>query len=109
NPNHIVGGSNDIATAVMRAYESFNGGATWTNTALPLAPAPNNGFTSDPAVTFDSLGNAYYAYLGVNSTGSSTTLVTVKKAAGASAWGSLVTVPNTNADKNLMTVDRTGG
>src|SRR5436309_11296032 len=70
NPNHLIGGSNDISSGNMRFYESFNGGASWTNTAMPLPASPFNAFTSDPAVTFDSLGNVHYSYLGVNSAGS---------------------------------------
>src|SRR5437763_13885878 len=53
NANHIIAGSNDISSGSMRVYESFNGGASFTNTALPDAPAPFNAFASDPAVTFD--------------------------------------------------------
>jgi len=109
NPQHIVGGSNDISGTQMRVYESFNGGAGWTNVPLPPAPSPFNFFASDPSVAFDAAGNAFYSYLGVNGTGSTTTLVLVGKQAGTSVWSAPVVVPNINADKNLIAVDRTGG
>jgi hypothetical protein len=107
NAKHLIGGSNDIQTFFMRAYESFDGGKTWTNTALPLAPAPFNGFTSDPSIGFDLAGNAFYSYIGVSSDQSQTSLVTVTKAHGAKTWGGMATVPNVGADKPLLTVDRT--
>src|SRR5437762_13609772 len=47
NPNHILGSSNDIAGAYMRAYESFDGGVSWTNTPLPMPPAPYEGSRAD--------------------------------------------------------------
>src|SRR5436309_5424066 len=106
NPNHLVGGSNDISSGKMRVYESFDGGKTWANQAMPDAPAPFNKFYSDPAVTFDSKGNAFYSYLGINASifgVSGTTLVSAKKPANSTSWQAPVVVPNVNADKNLMT------
>src|SRR5204862_6515495 len=83
NPNHIVGGSNDISSGQMRVYESFTGGADWTNTPLPLPPAPFNAFTADPSVTFDAAGTAFYSCLGVNANATATTLVVFGKPGGA--------------------------
>ncbi|HVE85485.1 MAG TPA: proprotein convertase P-domain-containing protein [Myxococcales bacterium] len=110
DPNHLIGGSNSISSdGAMRVYESFDGGQTWKNQKLPLAPAPVNGFSSDPAVTFDKQGNAYYSFLGIDSQGQKTSLVNLVKPKGSSNWGGLTTVPNVNADKNFMTSDMTTG
>src|SRR6185295_16644239 len=110
DPNHLIGGSNSISSdGAMRVYESFDGGQTWKNTKLPLAPAPVNGFSSDPAVTFDKKGNAYYSFLGIDSQGQKTSLVNLVKPKGSTQWGGMTTVPNVNADKNFMTSDMTNG
>lgn len=110
DPNHLIGGSNSISSdGAMRVYESFDGGQTWTNSKLPLAAAPVNGFTSDPAVTFDKKGNAYYSFLGIDSQGNQTSLVNLVKPKGTTQWGGMTTVPNVNADKNFMTSDMTNG
>jgi hypothetical protein len=66
NPLHILAGSNDTELVSGRAktalgyYTSFDGGRTWLN-----GHVPNTGFaqTADPAVGFDTLGNAYYAII----------------------------------------------
>lgn len=66
NTLHLVGGSNEIVRDPMRAYYSFDGGASWAADDLPLpGPVSNNGFDfgSDPAVAFDSHGNVYYSYI----------------------------------------------
>ena len=109
DPKHVIGSSNDISTSFMRLYESYDGGATWTNTTLPLPASPYDAYTNYPAVTFDATGNAYASYLGVNSAGDATTLVCVRKNRGDTTWGTLVTLPAIVPDKNLMTADRTGG
>src|SRR5581483_8809103 len=48
------------------------------------------------------------SYLGVSSA-SDTSLVCAKKAFGSSTFSAPKTVPNIGADKNLMTIDHTGG
>ncbi len=66
NPAHLLAGSNDTelvsgkAKTALGYYTSFDGGRTWLN-----GQVPNAGFaqTADPAVGFDSLGNAYYAII----------------------------------------------
>jgi len=74
-PNHLVAGYNDYrrGDSTCGVSYSLNGGATWNDATLP------NGFvrgaayggvareyfegSGDPAVAFDSRGNAYYACL----------------------------------------------
>lgn len=66
NPAHLLAGSNDTelvsghAKSSLGYYTSFDGGRSWLN-----GHVPNAGFaqTSDPAVGFDLLGNAYYAII----------------------------------------------
>ena len=105
--NHLIGGSNDIAGANMRFYESFDGGKTWTNKALPLAPAPFDSSTSDPGVGFDKKGDVFYSFLGIDASGN-TSLFVSKKPHGATAFEKAVQAPNVGADKELLTVDQTG-
>ena len=110
DPKHLLGGSNSITQdGAMRVFESFDAGATWTHDQLPKALSPLNGFSSDPAVTFDKKGGAYYSFLGIDSAGQQTGLVCLTKPAGSTTWGAPVTVPNVKADKNLMTSDLTDG
>lgn len=66
NPAHLLAGSNDTelvsghAKTSLGYYTSFDRGRSWLN-----GHVPNAGFaqTSDPAVGFDRLGNAYYAII----------------------------------------------
>lgn len=66
DPAHLLAGSNDTelvsshAKSSLGYYTSFDGGRSWLN-----GHVPNAGFaqTSDPAVGFDRLGNAYYAII----------------------------------------------
>ena len=65
-PKSMIGGSNEIFRLPMRGYYSTNGGSSWGGVDLPLPPAQGaNGidFGSDPTLTFDSLGNAFYGYI----------------------------------------------
>src|SRR5690242_21506611 len=45
----------------LAAYATFDGGQTWIEP--PLALLPDWAGTSDPAITWDDLGNAYLAAL----------------------------------------------
>src|SRR5690349_15955078 len=66
-PKNLAGGSNEIFRLPMRAYASFDNGASWTGVDAPLPP-PLNGthdtrFGSDPSLVFDSRGNLFYSYI----------------------------------------------
>ena len=66
-PKNLAGGSNEIFRDPMRAYASFDGGASWSGTDAPLPP-PLNGandtrFGSDPSLVFDTRGNLFYSYI----------------------------------------------
>ena len=73
NPNNIIATSNDnmymTGTYRMSSWASLDGGKTWTHANTP----PNRGYVIDlrqggsmtifdPTITFDTEGNAYYAY-----------------------------------------------
>lgn len=67
NPMNLAGGSNEIFRDPMRAYASFDGGASWTGVDAPLPP-PLSGtndtrFGSDPSLVFDTRGNLFYSYI----------------------------------------------
>jgi hypothetical protein len=66
NPKNLAAGSNEIFRLPMRGYYSTNGGSSWGGVDLPLPPAiGTNGidFGSDPTLTFDTRGNAFYGYI----------------------------------------------
>ncbi len=142
NPNRVLGGANDYVTRTWSCligstpcsalgdgysgtYYSNDGGATWCCLATDPAhlgtiiPGVNRlaGGTyqagGDPAVAFDSRGNAYYAGLGFDRTAPSNT-VTLSKGtfdqAGNLTWGSPTfinptTSPSTLNDKEWVAVD----
>jgi hypothetical protein len=142
NPNRIVAGANDYVTrtwsctvsgtpcsalgdAYSGTYFSNDGGQTWCCTAtdpahlgtlIPgvehLTGGPYDA-GGDPAVAFDSRGNAYYAGLGFNRTSAPNT-VTVSRGsfdtAGALSWSAPTfinptTSPATFNDKEWIAVD----
>ena len=66
SPATLAGGSNEIFRLPMRGYFSTDNGSSWGGVDLPLPPAiGKNGidFGSDPSLTFDTKGNAYYSYI----------------------------------------------
>jgi len=66
-PKNLAGGSNEIFRLPMRAYASFDNGASWTGVDAPLPPTLNGThdtrFGSDPSLVFDSRGNLFYSYI----------------------------------------------
>src|SRR5690242_12147798 len=66
-PKNLAGGSNEIFRLPMRAYASFDNGASWSGVDAPLPPALNGThdtrFGSDPSLVFDSRGNLFYSYI----------------------------------------------
>ncbi len=56
NPKHIVTASNDLSSTAI-VYESFDGGATWTNAGLALTA-----FCYDPWLDFNAAGDLFFAY-----------------------------------------------
>src|SRR3954447_16018542 len=66
NTKNVIAGANEIQRLPMRAMYSTDDGKTFTGVDLPLPPPRTNSgfdFGSDPALAFDSKGNAYYSYI----------------------------------------------
>jgi hypothetical protein len=116
NQKNVIAGSNEIQRLPMRAMYSTDGGATFTGVDLPLPPArTNNGFDfgSDPALAFDSRGNAYYSYIIVFfSAGGSingTEMAVAHSSDGGASWSATFFAPQTGNgqfnDKPMITVD----
>jgi hypothetical protein len=116
SPSNVIAGSNEIQRLPMRANFSKDGGRTFTGADLPLPPArTNNGFDfgSDPGLTFDSRGNAYYSYIVVffSSGGSinGTEMAVARSSDGGATWTATYFAPQTGDgqfnDKPMITVD----
>jgi hypothetical protein len=92
DPNNMVGASKrftDPATYAfsLAAYYTFDGGLTWTE-APTLTLRPDWAGTSDPAVAWDSMGNAYLVTLPFG-TGADTPLIGIavyKSSDGGRTW-----------------------
>jgi hypothetical protein len=116
NNQNVIAGSNEIQRLPMRAMFSTDGGQTFTGVDLPLPPPlTNNGFDfgSDPAVAFDTRGNAYYSYIVVFfSAGGAingTEMAVARSSDGGKTWASTYFNPQTGEgqfnDKPYITVD----
>lgn len=74
DPKNIIATSNDNAYLGgldgwrMSSFVTTDGGASWIHSPTPrnygqyISPLQNRATIFDPAITFDSQGNAYYAY-----------------------------------------------
>lgn len=120
NQKNVIAGSNEIQRLPMRAMYSTDGGKTFTGVDLPLPPPrTNNGFDfgSDPAVAFDTKGNAYYSYIVVFfSTGGSingTEMAVARSSDGGATWTATYFNPQTGVgqfnDKSYIAVDTNAG
>ncbi len=93
DPYNIVGSSKRFTVPAtysfsLAAYASFDGGQSWTE-APPLALLPGWAGTSDPAVAWDNLGNAYLVALPFGP-GASLPLIGIavyKSTDGGRSWG----------------------
>jgi len=114
----IVGGSNRIFPGAcgsnpcgVEAYESLDGGATWTTSAPPMTWGGTTfGITFDPALDYDKNGTFYYAFGGAPLGGSYPNSIAVSKRTAANAWStpSAVTFNKRRAfdDKYWLAIDR---
>jgi hypothetical protein len=57
NPKHILTSSNDLGETTI-IYESFDNGRNWVDSGLNLG----NEFCYDPWLTFNDVGDAFFAY-----------------------------------------------
>jgi len=118
-PRNLAGGSNEIFRDPMRAYASFDNGASWTGVDAPLPP-PLNGtndtrFGSDPSLVFDTRGNLFYSYIVVFFGGGNgingTELAVAKSTDGGKSFGSVNFFSFSSGtdhfnDKPMITSDR---
>src|SRR5450830_91813 len=120
-----TGGSANIY-GTQALYVSTNGGATWVYQCAPWNPSVTGGvagaaawFGSDPAMVWDSLGNAYAVYMLINQNGAGTSdgtaIVVAKSTNSGASWSNLSIVVNheTNNslfdDKEMVAIDLTSG
>jgi len=110
----------------MALYGSNDGGVTWSYNCAPW-PADGTGtisgassfFGSDPAVDWDSSGNAWAAYLLIDENGGGTAdgsgIAIAKSTDSGLSWSPVGMIVNNLAnsslfeDKELMAIDRSGG
>jgi hypothetical protein len=121
-PKNLAGGSNEIFRLPMRAYASFDNGASWAGVDAPLPPSLNGAndtrFGSDPSLVFDTRGNLFYSYIVVffgNGNGVDGTEMAVAKSTdggktfGAATYFSFATGGDHFNDKPMITADRNPG
>ncbi len=110
----------------MALYGSNDGGVTWSYNCAPW-PADGTGsissassfFGSDPAVDWDSSGNAWAAYLLIDENGGGTAdgsgIAVAKSTDSGLTWSPVGMIINNLSnsalfeDKELMAIDRSGG
>ncbi|HMU43141.1 MAG TPA: sialidase family protein [Ignavibacteriaceae bacterium] len=65
--NHLIVGTNYNGTNIntVGVFTSSNDGETWTNGTMPAGFNGSSTDDSDPSVSFDAYGNAYFVYLSV--------------------------------------------
>ena len=97
NPNNIAAGWISSGDRTCGYGVSFDGGTTWTVGVIPGIQTGSGGLFdrgTDPSVTFDKAGNAYYTCLAFNlfprSLGSAGTLFVSKSTDGGLTWGTPV-------------------
>jgi len=89
----LLKGSTFLLHVVSAAYTTFDGGTTWTNVIPPIGPFQ---FFGDPALAFDSRGNAYYAFIadheGQGGLFTNVSVVIYRSSDGGLTWEGPVTV-----------------
>ncbi|HKH43183.1 MAG TPA: hypothetical protein VKM72_00815 [Thermoanaerobaculia bacterium] len=106
DPQKIVGASNNLGGSGNQAqFYSLNGGASWSQTTLPLQVADS--FHSDPTVDWTSDGTAWSTTIGINATGTVLQMRSYKSVNNGATWTFDATFSGTqtDADKQLMWVD----
>jgi len=135
NTNIIVAGAQDLRLKPQEHrwhgyYRSTDGGQTWTSSLLPgfpgdtspaglSSPLHGSNATSDPVLTFDRLGNLYYAGLVFNVTANgplgngpigNTVAFLAKYTNDGVAYSGVTLIKGPLfADKEWIAIDNTGG
>jgi hypothetical protein len=84
----------------LAAYATFDGGQTWTETILPLTDTNGTTYvgTSDPAVAWDDLGNAYVVGLPFGSGLNIIGITVYKSSDGGRTWGAPTLIHSGSGD-----------
>ena len=94
NPMHVLESVNDL-TNTAAVYESFDGGATWTNSNLTT----NGGFCYDTWLAFNSNGDAFTSF-------ECSDQRIAYKLAGTSTWvATTFTIAGSSPDRDMVAVD----
>lgn len=108
DPTRIIGASNSISAVGTQAqFFSSDGGVTWGQTTLPLAPGDN--LHSDPAVDWTSDGTAWALTLGISA--GALVLRSYTSIDGGATWV-LEATPSgaqTSVDREIIWVDHSPG
>ncbi|HKV12994.1 MAG TPA: hypothetical protein VJ725_32935 [Thermoanaerobaculia bacterium] len=110
DPQKIVAASNNIVgSGLQMQYYSFDGGATWGRTTLPLAPG--DAFHTDPTVDWTSDGTAWATTIGVSASGSTTRIRAYRSKDGGATWtlDGTVSGDQKGVDKQMVWVDHAAG
>ena len=101
----IIAASNAINDSNQAQFYSTDGGATWSQTSLPLNAADS--FHSDPTVDWTSDGTAWATAIGINAAQTSLQIRAFKSLDNGATWTFDATVSgaHTAADKQMMWVD----
>lgn len=103
DPRKIISASNNISGSGRQGqYWSTDGGSTWGQTELPLAPG--DGYHSDPTVDWTSDGTAWSTTIGIYSTLRMQAYRSTDNGA-TWIWDSTFSGSHTAADKQMMWVD----
>ena len=106
DPQKIIGASNNITAGGSQAqFYSTNGGASWSQTALPLQPGDD--FHSNPAVDWTSDGTAWATTTGLDAGLTVLTIRAYKSIDNGATWTFDATVSGsqTGAEKPMTWVD----
>ena len=106
NTSKVLGASNNLGGSGQQAqWFSSDGGASWSQSSLPLASGDS--FHSDPTVDWTSDGTAWSTTIGINSAGTVLKMRAYRSTDGGATW----TLDNTfsgtqsSADKQMMWTD----
>jgi hypothetical protein len=104
--NKVIAASNDIGSSGSQAqYWSSNGGATWSQSALPLLAQDD--FHTDPTVDWTSDGTAWATTIGIDSFAEALRLRLYKSTDGGATWDfdSTFSGSQESADKQMVWID----
>ena len=110
NPNIIIAGSNDYRSnqnpPSQYVYYSSNGGITWTDKQLPATSSSAYADATDPSLTYDADGDAYFGF-GLFNPSTNVSGVTVQRSLdGGATWQNPVIVYSNASSPNVTFEDK---